>query len=217
MRSLASEVARRGLKISVSDPRALQKVFKWLREIGLEALVEVGPGGIEVPDEVLRLDEPAFFACWLATEIAGTREVTLGVDLGSRNVGLAAVVGGVLAFSGVSRSSRTLLSTVSALVDLGARVRVRIGYSSHLASLAEELSKRLEAAGARVELLGNEQLKECVVLGDFTKLGKLSRHELDALKIALMCNVNPPRSPLQPRNTEESCEGYPQNGEKAPE
>lgn len=190
MRSLASELARRSLKISVSDPRALQKVFRWLKEIGLESLVQVGPEGVEVPEAILSLDDPIFFACWLAMELTETREITLGVDLGSRNLGLAAVVGGVLAYSGVSKSSRTLLNIAAALTNLGARVRVRIGYSSHLASLAEELSAKLEALGARVELLGNEQVKESVILGDFTKLGKLSRHELDALKIALTCNIN---------------------------
>lgn len=190
MRSLASELARRNLTVTANDPRDLQKVFKWLNDMGLKTFVLVSPDGIEVPDTVLRSDEPAVFACWLAMKITATREIVLGVDLGSRNVGLAAVVGGILAFSSVPRSSKKLLDIVTALTNLKAHVRVRIGYSGHLASLTQELSRRLEATGVQVELLGNERVKESVVLGDFTKLGKLSRHELDALKIALACDEN---------------------------
>ncbi|MEM2185433.1 MAG: hypothetical protein QW407_01215 [Thermofilaceae archaeon] len=185
MRSLVSELTRRGLGINVKDPRAIQKVYSWLSELGLGLLVEVSTTGIEVPDAVLSSGDPAVFACWLAMTLTATRRVALGVDLGSRHLGLAAVVGGVLAFSCVARNPKRLVHVISALIGLGAEVHVRIGYSSHLAALAKQLYKKLEAVGAQVELLGNEQVKESVVLGDFTQLGKLSSHELDALKIAL--------------------------------
>ncbi|MEM2790284.1 MAG: hypothetical protein QW075_00390, partial [Thermofilaceae archaeon] len=93
MRSLVSELTRRGLGINVKDPRAIQKVYSWLSELGLGLLVEVRTTGIEVPDAVLSSGDPAVFACWLAMTLTATKRVALGVDLGSRHLGLAAVVG----------------------------------------------------------------------------------------------------------------------------
>lgn len=185
MRSLASELKRRSVAVAIGDPRSLQKVYRLLDELKLTGLVEVGTKGVEVPALVLQSGDPALFACWLALTLEAERSVLLGVDFGVRNLGFAAIVGGLLAYSCVLKGTSRLLRIVTVLVELGVDTRVRIGCSGPLTNAARRLAERLERAGSSVKLLHDERVKENVVVGDFTSLGKLSKHELDALKIAL--------------------------------
>jgi len=189
LRSLADELRRREVSIAVCSPRELTRLFDLLRKLKLEDSVKVGTSGATVPREVLESGEPAALAAWLASLAGVGGRVTVGVDLGTRRIGLAVVGDGVLIFSRVLNSIDDVVRVVTALARLGIEVTVRVGCAGALIDLALTLAERLEGVCPRVELLRDERVKEGVIVGDFANLGKLSSHEIDALRIALVAKA----------------------------
>ncbi len=184
MRSLAALLQRERPSVAVRNPREAQLLFRLLGELGLEGVVSVGSHGVEVPHRVLETGDPAALACWLAS-LVERGEVVVGVDMGAANIGVAVIVGGVLAYTDVMRSAELLSQRLLNLAELGFRVRVRIGCPAHLSETARSLVEALERTGIGVDVIRDERVKDAVILGDFTILEKLSKHEVDAIKIAL--------------------------------
>jgi len=193
VRSLALELRRKPLRLAVREARALHRVCSLLRELGLSDFVELGVEGVEVPRRILSSRHPkAAFACWLASRLTGSTSLTLGVDLGEKNIGVAAVVEGVVAYTGVLRSVAEVRSLVADLRELGFPLRVRLGYAGQNPPDAKRVAAELRREGVQVELVDEDEARVSVLLGDFSFVGKLSPHELAALKIAL--------SPAAPAN-----------------
>ncbi len=186
MRSLALELKRRSLRLATGDARETHQVCKLLRELGLSSSVELCEEGVRIPARVLASKHPkAAFTCWLASQLAGSASLTLGVDLGERNIGIAAVVEGVIAYTGVLRSVAEVRALVSDLLEFGFSIRVRLGCAGRKPAHAEQLAAELRREGLHVELVSEDEAMVHVLLGDFSSAGKLSRHEVSALKIAL--------------------------------
>ncbi|MCS7104550.1 MAG: hypothetical protein NZ954_03185 [Thermofilaceae archaeon] len=186
MRDLASRLGQKRLSVSVKDPRRLRLVYDLLRELGLAGTIDVSESGIEIPCEVLNSTNRAIvFACWLALQVENCTEAYVGLDLGSKNIGLALVTGGTVAYTGLLSSLRTVLSVVKELSKVGIKPLVKIGASGQLSVLASEVASELTRHGFQVELVSEDEARIQVILGDFSKLRKVSPHEIDALKIAL--------------------------------
>lgn len=186
MRSLASELRGRRVSLTVRSARELYKVCALLRRLGLLDLVEIAACGVEVPEPILTSESPEIvFACWLAAQLHGSSSlVVLGVDPGERNVGIAAVVGGIVAYTGLLRSPKSVHSIAREISKLGYGLRIRLGYVEEAPLNVRRLAAELKSMGFRVELVPERDAR-AVVLGDFFALGKLSQHEFDALRIAL--------------------------------
>lgn len=186
MRSLALELKRKGLRLAVGGARELYRVYGLLRELGLSGSVVLCEDGIKVPVRALASRHPkATFACWLASQLVGSSSLTLGVDFGEKNIGVAAVVEGVVAYTGVLRSVAEVRALAADLLELGFSLRVRLGYTGQNPFNAERVATELQREGLQVELVSEDEARVGVLLGDFSFVGKLSQHEVSALKIAL--------------------------------
>ena len=187
MRSLRSELRRRPVSLRVADPRRVHEVYALLRSLGIASLVRLAGEGVEVPGSVLAARRrDAVLAAWIALCLEGGARPLLGVDLGLRNVGVAVLVGDVVAYTGVVRGLREVVELAADLLELGAGLRVRVGYTRSWRGMADALASKLGAMGAEVELVPEEEARREVVVGDFVGFTrKLSPHELDALRIAL--------------------------------
>lgn len=192
MRDLASRLGQKRLSVSVKDPRRLHLVYNLLRDLGLAEAIDVTERGIEIPCEVLNSTNRAIvFACWLALQVENCTEAYVGLDLGSKNIGIALVTGGTVAYTGLLSDLRTVLSVVNELSKLGIKPLVKIGSSGQLVALASEVVSELTRRGFQVELVSEDEARIQVILGDFSKLRRVSPHEIDALKIALKPSKRP--------------------------
>lgn len=191
MRSLAFELKRKSIRLAVRDGRELYRVYRLLRKLSLADSVAIGEEGVRVPVSVFSSNYPeAVFACWLAVQAAGPATITLGVDLGERNIGVALVVGGIVAYTGLLRSWTEVCVLAGDLAKLGCALRVKLGYVGQTTFDSRQVAAELRSKGFRVELVSENEARTSVLLGDFTSMGKLSSHEVDALKIALSPTSN---------------------------
>lgn len=166
--------------------RELYHVYDLLRKLGLVDYIVVSEDGVKVPAPVLASNYPeAVFACWLAEQAVGSASIVLGVDLGERNVGVAAVVGGVVAYTGLFRSWTEVCALASDLAKLGYALCVKVGYAGQKPLGTRWVAAELERKGFRVELVSEDKARTSVLLGDLIFVRRLSSHELDALRIAL--------------------------------
>jgi hypothetical protein len=186
LRSLAFELKRKSVRLAVRDGRELYRVYRLLHKLGLADSVTIGEEGVRVPVSVLSSNYPeAVFACWLAVQAVGPATITLGADLGERNIGVAVVVGSIVAYTGLFRSWTEVCALAGDLAKLSCTFRVKLGYIGHMTFDGHQVAAELKSKGFRVELVSEDEARTSVLLGDFTSLGKLSSHEVDALKIAL--------------------------------
>ncbi len=153
----------------------------------MDSFVEVSDGGREVPKEILcSRYRVALFACWLAYQLEEKNgKIVIGIDVGARNMGIVALVNDVMAYTGIIREAGKALELISELVKLGGDVQCKVGYTQACYKLAREMTDSIRMLGVPVNLVREEEARANVVIGDFTRLRRLSRHEVDALRIAL--------------------------------
>lgn len=184
MRSLASELARRPLRLTVGDPRATGTLLRLLKELGLSGVVEVvEEGGLPVPPEVLNSrDSGTLLACWLARQAEGPLPIVIGLDFGEKNIGLAIVVGKVVAYTCVLYNVSEVAALLQELARCFGPPRVKVGISKGITTLAEKFKNILASKRIKIELVFEDKLN--VIVKDFSQIGNVSRHELDAVRVA---------------------------------
>ena len=189
MRSLKSELQRHSLVVLVAAPRFLHRVYSLLKSLNLNLEVRMKGPGEEVPQALLysRFAE-ILLAVWLSELLTGGGHIRIGVDPGVHNVGLAILVGELIAYTGLLRSMNDVVELVGELqgLRLYEELEVKVGYSKSSARSVRELIRKLEERGVSVKSIAEGEARRRVILGDFTALyRKVTTHELDALRIAL--------------------------------
>lgn len=152
----------------------------------MDPFVEVSDSGKEVPKEILSSKyRVALFACWLAYQLEKNGKMVVGIDLGARNIGIVVLVNDIMAYTGIVKESSKTLELISELIKLGGDVQCKVGYTQACYKLAREMTSSIRMLRIPVNLVREEEARANVIIGDFTRLKRLSRHELDALRIAL--------------------------------
>lgn len=186
MRSLEQALRVQRTYLCAPDLRFIHLLYQTIKDLGLESFIEVSDYGVKVPKEILcSKHRAALFACWLAHQLERNAEITMGIDVGTRNIGIVILVNDIMAYTGIVREAGKTLELISELIKLKRGLQCKVGYTKACYKLADELAGLIRELRVSVNLVHEEEAKVNVVIGDFTRLKKLSRHELDALRIAL--------------------------------
>ncbi|MEM2217368.1 MAG: hypothetical protein QW731_03170 [Thermofilaceae archaeon] len=176
----------RRVALCAPDLRSIHLLYQTIRDLGLESFIEVSNNGKKVPKEILRSKhQVALFACWLAHQLERSTKMTVGIDVGARNIGMVILINDIMAYTSIVTENDKTIELISELIKLKKDIQCKIGYTKACYKLAEELAGSIRKLRVSANLVHEEEAKANVVIGDFTRLKKLSRHELDALRIAL--------------------------------
>jgi len=179
---LLSDVARGQRLTLAASPGDLPALYRALSRLRLR--VSVGEEGIKVPREVIATSKPeATLAVWIASLLSERGETRIGVDPGASNIGVAVLVDDMLVYTGRCSSEEEVAQLISDVAKITGieKVVVKMGATGPAATLREKLG----ASNIRVVNVDERRARDKVIIGDFTMLKRLRKHELDAVKIAL--------------------------------
>jgi len=184
---LLTDIARKRDRITLlAPPSKLPIIYMVLGKLYPRVDVRTEGPGIKIPLKVMDSARPEItMPVWLALLFEGSKKIRIGIDPGQRNFGIAILVGDVLAYTGTCRNPEDVAGIIRSVINIVDKdvVIIKIGSSTRVPLLIE----KLEEMKVKVQRIDEKAAKDRIIIGDFSSMhrGRLARHEIDAIKIAL--------------------------------
>lgn len=187
------------LTIIVRNPRHIPVISRVLKDLGVRSFEIFRDYGAGLRKEAaLRIDlDPLPFPrlivpTLLAYYISGSKIVEVGIDPGRSNIGLAVVVGDILAYWGIFHSEDRIKDAMISLLETfgDSTLIVKIGITRSTREVSQHIADELRrlardyAAEVRIIEVPEDSLGRVVVDKELEGLG-ICGHALSALKIIL--------------------------------